>query len=502
MTDKPENMSLVWGEQSDKAPIDEQDFKNGWPFLNDAGDPQVIKSSEMNFLQNKMTSFMAHVNENGIPVWDSGTEYPQGAWTLSPVDRQVYISRTDSNTNAEPSASLDQWSLLQASQEVGDTTKSYLDKITMESRGYLNLNGQAVSRTTYSKLFDLLGTTYGEGDGSTTFNLPGSPLSTLNDFGGLSAPQGTIVKVCGDGKVYLIFYPSGETAHASEKFCNVYQEVDSDSATQINFPGGFDTYEDVKVSFYSDDSLFFSFFSDSLDACFSLNGSVWNDIMPFPANNLGKEPVPAGEDQNGNPRFSSIKLAFFDEGGVYLSYVDSDHYHSYSIDLTPMLEDACFPPATSNLKLFASHLFFNTSNENLTLFYGLTSKNDEPIPPEDSYFPQAAQFRNWVEEDPVLTPCATSSDVIGYYSRVNIDFPSQHNGETYVGLYNDSDSGIIAKLKDDISFEKVSDLPDGHFFAGITNDGSIYTYTKPTETTRILWLNNGDGLTNDWIKAL
>ncbi|MEH2532725.1 microcystin-dependent protein [Bradyrhizobium sp. AZCC 1588] len=32
--------------------------------------------------------------------------------------------------------------------------------------------GQAISRTTYASLFALVGTTYGSGDGSTTFNLP------------------------------------------------------------------------------------------------------------------------------------------------------------------------------------------------------------------------------------------------------------------------------------------------------------------------------------------
>lgn len=37
---------------------------------------------------------------------------------------------------------------------------------------WLLLNGQAVSRTEYSELFELYGTTYGPGDGSTTFNLP------------------------------------------------------------------------------------------------------------------------------------------------------------------------------------------------------------------------------------------------------------------------------------------------------------------------------------------
>lgn len=38
--------------------------------------------------------------------------------------------------------------------------------------GYLLCDGSAVSRSTYSDLFAVLGTTYGVGDGSTTFNLP------------------------------------------------------------------------------------------------------------------------------------------------------------------------------------------------------------------------------------------------------------------------------------------------------------------------------------------
>ena len=38
--------------------------------------------------------------------------------------------------------------------------------------GWLICNGQAVSRTKYSRLFDVIGTAYGAGDGSTTFNLP------------------------------------------------------------------------------------------------------------------------------------------------------------------------------------------------------------------------------------------------------------------------------------------------------------------------------------------
>lgn len=38
--------------------------------------------------------------------------------------------------------------------------------------GYLLCNGQAVSRTTYSELFAAIGTAFGVGDGSNTFNVP------------------------------------------------------------------------------------------------------------------------------------------------------------------------------------------------------------------------------------------------------------------------------------------------------------------------------------------
>jgi microcystin-dependent protein len=38
--------------------------------------------------------------------------------------------------------------------------------------GFLECNGQAVSRSTYSALFAIVSTTYGTGDGSSTFNVP------------------------------------------------------------------------------------------------------------------------------------------------------------------------------------------------------------------------------------------------------------------------------------------------------------------------------------------
>jgi len=61
---------------------------------------------------------------------------------------------------------------------------------TAAPSGYLLCFGQAVSRSTYSDLFTAIGTTFGSGDGSTTFNLPdlrGRVAAGKDDMGGSAA---------------------------------------------------------------------------------------------------------------------------------------------------------------------------------------------------------------------------------------------------------------------------------------------------------------------------
>lgn len=54
--------------------------------------------------------------------------------------------------------------------------------------GYLLCDGSALSRTVYAELFDAIGTAWGEGDGSTTFNLP--DLTDKTVWGGDSEAVG------------------------------------------------------------------------------------------------------------------------------------------------------------------------------------------------------------------------------------------------------------------------------------------------------------------------
>ena len=67
--------------------------------------------------------------------------------------------------------------------------------------GWLRADGQAVSRTEYAGLFREIGTTYGAGDGSTTFNLPNVNLANR-----------TLVGSSGDGE-FALGNTMGEKEH-------------------------------------------------------------------------------------------------------------------------------------------------------------------------------------------------------------------------------------------------------------------------------------------------
>ena len=86
--------------------------------------------------------------------------------------------------------------------------------------GYLLCDGSAISRSTYSALFAIIGTTYGEGDGNSTFNLP-----VPNDF------------PCGMPSAYykdLTLDVSGKTYTAPANGWFIFQKVAGGTDKAIN----------------------------------------------------------------------------------------------------------------------------------------------------------------------------------------------------------------------------------------------------------------------------
>ena len=112
--------------------------------------------------------------------------------------------------------------------------------------GWLLCNGQEISRTEYSKLFDVIGTLFGEGDGSTTFNLPNCSgkflqMNTDKNIGDtLEAGLPNITADMGNPNT-LTNYPERGTVSGAfyEKFNNVgYGNTSSGGSTRWSI--GFD----------------------------------------------------------------------------------------------------------------------------------------------------------------------------------------------------------------------------------------------------------------------
>ena len=131
-------------------------------------------------------------SQNGIYVVTTLGTGANGTWTRATDADQAgeltsgaIVAVEEGTTNADS-----QWMLTtDGTITIGTTTLTFIRKdagaatglpsgavahFAMNSAptGWLKANGAAVSRTTYAALFAAIGTTFGVGDGSTTFNLP------------------------------------------------------------------------------------------------------------------------------------------------------------------------------------------------------------------------------------------------------------------------------------------------------------------------------------------
>lgn len=106
-------------------------------------------------------------------------------WTSVPlIDTSDYVLGGSGGIDNNPHQALaNRTAYLKAQIEALQTTAAILATLiptgvplpfagSVLPSGFLFCNGVAVSRTTYANLFAVIGTTYGSGDGTTTFNLP------------------------------------------------------------------------------------------------------------------------------------------------------------------------------------------------------------------------------------------------------------------------------------------------------------------------------------------
>ncbi|MFR8269346.1 MAG: tail fiber protein, partial [Oscillospiraceae bacterium] len=130
-------------------------------------------------------------NEYSIDGGKTWVIFPSTVFKIKYMSSDVLVTRSNDGTNIVSST----YSITNI-----DQTSPGILKINAGSiipGGYLPCDGRAVSRTTYANLFKVIGTTYGSGDGSTTFNVPNlngkiSVGKSSGDFASLGSTGGSI----------------------------------------------------------------------------------------------------------------------------------------------------------------------------------------------------------------------------------------------------------------------------------------------------------------------
>lgn len=130
-----------------------------------------IQRTWMNGLFQLLGNNIWYLQHGCLFPWNATFDYPVGAHVLG-SDNNEYVA-VQENTGQDPTQDPTNVYWLRADAGDGVPVGTIVwSAATQAPNGYLLCNGATVGRTTYAALFAAIGTTYGSGDGSTTFALP------------------------------------------------------------------------------------------------------------------------------------------------------------------------------------------------------------------------------------------------------------------------------------------------------------------------------------------
>lgn len=172
---------------------------------------------------------LCYLFQMGIPEYDASTTYYEDS--VVQIAGQMYTSLADNNTGNAPASSPASWLPGVPGTEVTGVVKDYGGDVA--PAGYLICDGSAISRATYAALFTVIGTKFGAGNGTTTFNIPDCRERVTVGYKSGSTEFGTIGQLYGT-KTHQLTIP--ELPAHNHSYTTVVSPGAGDSG------GAYDTY--------------------------------------------------------------------------------------------------------------------------------------------------------------------------------------------------------------------------------------------------------------------
>lgn len=181
------------------------------------------KGMDFNGILHALSASIVHQQKGGFFYYDANHArdiggYHAGAILIADDNSKLFISTIDNNTN-NPNQNINGWQILAGGGVNADTatklkTPRLVNGIAFDGTadinvtpagavqyfamskaptGWIKANGATLSRTLYANLFAAIGTTFGAGDGKTTFNIPdlrGEFLRAWDDDRGIDMSRG------------------------------------------------------------------------------------------------------------------------------------------------------------------------------------------------------------------------------------------------------------------------------------------------------------------------
>ena len=149
------NAAFGWGDHSSVGYIEDSDFSaNGFMKRTGSGSYTVDTSTYISNIGSENLGDLANVNVPATPTFGHVLKWTGTNWTAEADGGGG--GGGGAGVDGAPAGTVSMWSGTSASVP----------------SGYLLCDGSAISRVTYTDLFNAIGTAHGSGDGSTTFNLP------------------------------------------------------------------------------------------------------------------------------------------------------------------------------------------------------------------------------------------------------------------------------------------------------------------------------------------